>query len=260
MNAIRYTATKLAANNIKGINAPDADGYYEMIVGGLNVFNSVNQFYTAQGAQNLFEESAVLMRRVTNGCLKSEVGHPRKAIGQSDRDYFSRVMTIQEDNVCAHFSELWLDFNFGKNNPKYKNPNLVAIMAKVKPTGPQAAALAAALANPKENVCFSIRSITRDFYNNGIYTREIEEIITFDWVTEPGISIANKWDAPATEAIAIESLEEAPDIRVTENMVKDALFKNIGFGIEDSKSLLEQTLVIVERASVKAKPLNISKW
>jgi hypothetical protein len=243
--------------------APDADGYYEIIVGGLNVFNSVNQFYTLQGAQNLFESSSDFMRRVKNGCLKAETGHPKKGIGQSDRDYFNRVMTIREDNVCAHLADVWLDVNFGKNHPEYKNPNLVAIMAKVKPAGPHAAAMQEAFSNPKQNVCFSIRSITRDYYDKGVYTREVEEIITFDWVTEPGIHIANKWDSPATEALAIEGLGGEADIRLTKNMVKDVLFKSMsmGMGVEDSKALVQQTLNIIEKYETKPTvSLNISKW
>jgi len=118
-------------------------------------------------------------------------------------------MTIDESNICCHYSEIWLDDQFGVKNPQFKNSALVAIMAKVKPTGVKADALKSALENPKENCAFSIRAFTNDYTERGIHKRVLAHIVTFDHVNEPGISIANKYDAPGLECLEEQSITDA---------------------------------------------------
>ena len=132
-STVRFTATKLTDINKKGLLLPDSEGYYELPVGGLNVVNSSGQFYTLEGAKDLFDSSSIFMRRVRNGCLKGELGHPKRLPGMSLDDYIQRIVTIDEKNVCCFFKELWLDFEFGKKNPQLGTPDLVAVMAKLKP-------------------------------------------------------------------------------------------------------------------------------
>ncbi len=199
--AVKFTATKLVGTGKAGVLKPDANGYYEMVIGGLNTFNSAGEYYTLEGAQALFESSSAFMRRVQSGCLKGEVGHPKKQSGWTIDEYLGRIMQIEETNVCCHFAEIWLDPNYGRNNPDIKNPNMVAIMAKFKPAGPQGNALREALENGLENVCFSIRALTRDHMDRGQVFRVLNTIFTFDWVTEPGINSARKWNSPALESL-----------------------------------------------------------
>lgn len=169
-------------------------------------------YYDAKGAEELFKASSIFQRRIRNGCLKAEVDHPKKTPGMSMDDYFTRILTIDGKNVCAHFKEVWLDPEFGKNHPEYKNPNLIAIMAKVKPSGPYGNSLKDSFENNCENVLFySIRSITKDEWIRGVLHRTIKNIVTFDMVTEPGIMIADKFDAPALESYADDIIIE-PEI------------------------------------------------
>jgi hypothetical protein len=200
---IQFTSTKLASRGKKGILTPDEDGYYKLVVGGLNVFNSAKQYYVLEGAKQLFEQSSVFMRRVQNGAVKCEVGHPKRVSGMSEDDYFTRIMTIEETNVCAHIAEVWLDFKYADlNNISNGTDPVVAIWAKLKPVGPHGATLKAALDNPLENVFFSIRSFTQDFPHRGTTYRVLRNIVTFDWVGEAGIKSATKWDAPNLESMA----------------------------------------------------------
>lgn len=193
---IRFSCTQLQQSSKKGILKPNQDGYYTLPVGGLNVFNSAGHFYTANGAKSLFENSSQLMRRVHRGALRGEVGHPKQLPGQDDDDYMMRILTIDEKNVCAHFSELWLDFdNYRDKNGK----PMVAIMALVAPSGEKGDFLQKQLDNPKENVCFSIRSLTEDRMNRGVYERTLRTVVTFDYVNEPGIHIAEKFKSTALE-------------------------------------------------------------
>lgn len=176
---IGFSCTTLNGTNKAGKLLPDENGYYTMPVGGLNVFNSAGQFYTYERAKWLFESSSAFMRRVSTGCLKGECGHPKPTQGQSQDSYLQRVMTVDEKNVAAHFSDIWLDLDNVKDS---NGKPVIAIMAKLTPSGPMGPALQKSLDNPKEEVCFSIRAFTEDQNLGGVIQRTLKEIITFDWV------------------------------------------------------------------------------
>ncbi len=194
---VRFTCTSLKGTSLKGILPPDENGYRLMPIGGLNILNSAGQYYTAEGAKELFLTSSAFQRRVRSGKLRSELGHPVQQPGQSNDSYLQRVMTIYEPNVCAHIASVELDFdNFrGPEGP------IVAIMGRVIPSGPHAAALERSFNNPEENVCFSIRAFTKDYQSNRMTHRILKNIITFDYVNEPGIRIAEKYQSPALESL-----------------------------------------------------------
>lgn len=194
---VRFTATQLAPGK-KGILKPDANGRYEMPVGGLNVFNSIGEKYVAEGALELFQSSSGFMRRVRGGKVVAECGHPKQG-NLTDDQFLARIMRFEETNICAFFPEVWLDFDYGRNNPQYNSPDLIAIMAKVEPSGPHGDVLRQAFESPGRNVCFSIRSLTKDFWYRGLNHRVLKTIFGFDWVTEPGIEFATKFNSPALE-------------------------------------------------------------
>ena len=234
MTAVKFTATRLASTGKKGVLKPDENGYYTMPVGGLNAFNSVGDYYTLEGARELFSSSSLFMKRVQNGALKAEVGHPQMEKGQSMDDYIDRILRIDDNNVCGHFSEIWLDEGFGKKYPEYKNPQLCAIMAKVKPSGLKAKVLTDMFEDPLQNPCFSIRALTRDYFNRGQKFRVLNTIVTFDQVNMPGISHATKWSSPALES----------DVMIPAS--KESLQKIISLptfvATEDSRQLAQEAL------------------
>jgi len=244
---IKFTATALPPGK-KGVLTPDASGYYEMVVGGLNVFNSVGEYYTYDGAVELFKSSSSFMRRVTSGCLKGEVGHPKRLPGMSMDDYLRRILTIEETNVCCHFKEVWLDESYGKNNPKFNNPNLVAIMAKIKPSGPKGDYLRQAFENGSENVCFSIRALTKDYYQRGQTIRVLDQIVCWDNVVEPGIAIAKKWESPALECYE--------DIVVDKITIDKVIASEELVATEDSKQLIKELYTSVHKVTKVPKYTN----
>jgi hypothetical protein len=254
---VKFTATKLEAKGLKGILNPDSNGYYELVIGGLNTLNSAGEYYTLEGAKELFEQSSVFMRRVASGNLRGELGHPKKLPGQTMNDFFTRIMGIHEDNVCCHFSEVWLDLNYGKNNPQFNNPDLVAIMAKVKPAGPKGFVLEQSLRNPKENTCFSIRALTKDYMAKGRVNRVLQQIVCWDYVNEPGLALANKYDSPALEELKLETITEA---LITETMVNKSIeeLKGAPVATEDTKILLNETKKIFN-VTEHIKPISF-KW
>lgn len=108
------------------------------------------------------------MRKIKNRVLTGENGHPEYAKGMSEADYVRRIYTISEQNTICHFGDIWLDEKYGLNNPEFKNPNLVAIMAKVKPFGEKKQILEDALNNRMQNLYFSIRSLTNNYYQREV--------------------------------------------------------------------------------------------
>jgi hypothetical protein len=226
----KFTSTRLVGTNKEGILKPNNDGYYLMPIGGLNVMNSAGEKYVAEGAVKLFESSSIFMRRVKSGCLYAELGHPKKLPSMTMDDYIHRILSIEETNRCAHFGDIYLDNNFGKNNPKFNNPELIAIMGFIKPSGAHEQSLKNQFDNPKEEVCFSIRALTRDYLQRGINHRVLEQIVTFDNVTEPGINIARKQYSP--------SLESLENVSVTRGDIERFMSKDsFGLATESTREL-----------------------
>lgn len=198
MQRASYSCTALMGTNKTGKLTPDTDGYYTLVLGALNVFNSGGAYYPLGPAKAVFESSSGLMRRIEAGNCKGECGHPKQQPGQSVRDYLGRLMRIEETLVCCHFKEVWLEE--GSVKDKSGRP-VVAVIAKVRPTGPLGPALKAALENPHENVCFSVRSLTNDTMVGGVLHKNIKTIVCWDWVTEPGIAVATKYNSPSLESM-----------------------------------------------------------
>lgn len=226
MNTVRFGCSALAGTNKAGNIKPDAQGYYEMVIGGLNIFNSAGQYYTYEGAKQLFEQSSQFQRRIGRGSLRGEMGHPPKLPGMTMDDYINRIMEIREANVCVHFKEVYLDFDRVKTN---QGKPAVAIMAKLTPSGPLASSLEKSLDNPNENVCFSIRAFTQDYYERGVACRDLKNIITFDYVNECGVHIANKYDNP--------SLEDLSEAFMTNEQIKRVCHGNLQSTIATESSV-----------------------
>ena len=197
-----YACTALQGTNKTGILKPLDDGYYRLVVGAFNVFNSAGQYYVlTEQTRALFDQSSTLQRRIADGALRSEYGHPRMLPGMKPSDFLNRILDIYEPNVCAHIRKVELDFNTIRD----ENGQLVAAtIAEVKPTGPMGHSLAESLANPSENVCFSIRSLVKEQRIGGAVQKYVQAIVTWDYVNEPGISVARKWNAPGLENITEE--------------------------------------------------------
>ena len=196
-NFVRFACTSLVGTNKVGELKKNEKGYYPMVVGGLNVYNSAGQFYVYEEAKELFQSSSQLMRRVSRGALRGEYGHPKPQPGMTGEQFANRVMSIYEENTCCHHRTLTLDFD----NVKDANGKpIIAIISEVCPSGPLGHVLEKSLNNPSENVCFSIRAFTDDFRERGIYKRVLKTVVTFDLVNEPGIAQAEKFKSPALES------------------------------------------------------------
>jgi len=213
---ISFACTALMGTNKVGELKPAEDGYYTVVLGALDFMNSAGQFYpNGASARELFKESSSFMRRIANGALRGEYGHPRLQPGMRMQEFMVRCNDILETNVSHHIRKVWVDYT------SVKGPNgkpCVAILGEIKPTGPMGEALRQSLQNPSENVCFSIRSFTRDVPTNGVIHKHLVQIVTWDYVNEPGISVATKWRSPTLEGFedieaSIEHLVAAAELQ-----------------------------------------------
>lgn len=233
---ILFEQTKLSELGKNGIQPPDDEGYYTLVLGAVNVYNnSRSWYYTEKGIRELFGPGSLLHRKIANGCMRGEVNHPRQMPGEKLEAFYGRMMDIDLNNVCCHFKSLWLDENFGKNNPQYKNPEMIAIMGKVKPSGAKGHVLKDAIENNAENVCFSIRSLADEVMERGKLIRSLKELITIDFVNEGGILVASKWDSPATE-----SIHATP---VVEKVLREFVSKSKGKAFALESSLTAQLIL-----------------
>lgn len=252
MDVVKFTETIFSNKNKKGVLQADSDGYFTFVMGGLNTYNSAGEYYVAEGVVPMFEASTHFMRRIRNGALYAELGHPKRQPGMGLEDFYRRIVTIDETNVCAHISELWLDFNFGKNNPELGNPEFVAIMGKVKPSGPKSASLEQSLSNHKQNTAFSIRGLTENKERGGRTERKLTEIITFDNVAEPGIAAACKAYNPGLEGrLAVESFDTYVD--------KDVLRATLKSMESDPMMATESNRALYSQILASLKPNEVAK-
>lgn len=199
---ITFSAIRIKADNTN--LEQDENGYYRVILGAINAFNSAGDFYISEGVNDLISnQSSSLARRIKSGYLKGEVGHPILEPGMTKSQYYARNMRIDQNNVSHHIRDVILT----PTNEPCGIPgggNIILIEGWVKPAGSKGDALKKALDNPDENVAFSIRSFTQDMVQGGVNRKKLLQIITWDWVVEPGIKFANKFDK-VDGRISIES-------------------------------------------------------
>jgi len=239
-NSIRFACTSLKGTNKVGVLPVDENGYRTMIVGALNMFNSAGEFYVAEEAKELIvNSSSAFQRRVARGVLKAEYGHPKPFPGQSERSFAARVLNIDEDRVAAHHKEIWLDFDAKAPDGK----SVIGIMSKVRDSGPFGPTLARSLENKDENVCFSIRAFTDDKMMGGINYRTLRQIITFDYVNEPGMALAEKFRSPALEGFTGSFLNPAAfetdfERTMTRSMLEAGLAEDTRNGVATESAFL----------------------
>lgn len=257
MSIVKFTETVFSSQNKEGtLPPPDSNGYYSVVLGGLNCYNSAGEYYVADGVIDMFRNSSSFMRRIKSGSLYSEVGHPRKQPGMTNSTYYSRIIDIDDTNICGHISEVSLDMEYGRKYPALGNPEMVAIIGKVKPAGPKADTLKLSLENTKQNTAFSVRGLTDNFERNNRVERVLTQIITYDHVIEPGIKAACKAYTPGLETF---DMREGTDIIVDKALLVETirhLQSDKRMATESSKSLHLDILTIISTSSSHQLP----KW
>jgi len=177
---------------------PDKDGYYEITVGNGNKFSLDGSYFKAEGAINILKDkNSSINKLLSSGYLKGELGHPKKGLNESDKAFNHRNTIIREDNVSHFIKEVSaIETNVNENFGGFGN--IVDFVVKLKPAGPHGPALKEALEDPDQNVAFSVRAFSVRSYIGNTIVYDNVAIITWDWVGNPGMAVANKWDTIRT--------------------------------------------------------------
>jgi hypothetical protein len=250
---LRYSCTALLGLNKQGIVKPNSDGQYELVLSALNYPNPVGAIYRLESARRIIEGSPYFMRRVKEGNLLGEVGHPVRREYASDADYEMRLMEIDMRNTCLQISDVWIDDSGHLKDRDGRS--YVGIMGLVSPYGVHGDKFEACLNNPKQNTCLSVRSICDHFrMADRTVEKEFVNIGGWDWVDEPGLRPANKFSSPALESHAASQgyleLEDLPiDVQRMEQRLRAARDNDNGC---ESAGVLEQMRNVVGYANTKA--------
>ncbi len=272
MSSLHYACTALLGTNKTGELKPDEHGYYYLCLGALNFFNSAGIYYDYESSKHIFESSSSFMRRISTGNLYSEEDHPEWEQGRSLQEYIHRIKFIDSHNVCAHIRSVEV---IPTDNAQ-RGGKVMMVYGWVKPDRERGAFLKAALDNPNQNVCFSLRALCDDNIINGVKVRTITDLITFDWVIEPGISRANKFASPALESLGnnlpgdnLIKTHDSQDIMIPISVLKDSIklaqskntaAGNIGVCVESAViDDLSHIANKYDNATIR-KPTAISMW
>ena len=129
----------------------------------------------------------------------------------SQAEWLARVSDIHEHWTSHNIVKLELDDSLVKDD---RGP-VVSMLAKIKPSGPQAQVLERIMSDPQENACFSLRGFSVPKVNNGRNERLWSKIITWDYVNEPGIRQATKYHSPTLLGFS--------EITVTKALIEEAI-------------------------------------
>lgn len=242
MASIVYESTALASINKKGKLRCDPDGYYDVVLGAFNAFNSGGAYYPLENAPGQYKHQEALshfnpshefQRRIANGALYGEKGHPKFVPGMTKNQWISRILDIDEKNYSHHFKSVELETGDTAYKNKQDGSPMITVYGRIKPMDQQ---FADSLENPHENTAFSIRSLTRDNYCpiRRCVVKSMAEIVTFDRVTEPGIYSATKYGTPSLESL---SSTDFTDSDINAAIAETRRMMHMGVGMEASNRL-----------------------
>ena len=242
MSMIKLNSECLLGVNKAGTLKPDAQGWYDVILGALEYPNSYGAVYKVDPVQQLLNGDSIFARRIRKGCLIGEYGHPRQEPGESMAEFKRRVMSINEKFESHTIKEVVIDTSL----KDAKGRRYIGIRGKVKPSGPYGQYLIEKFADPDMNVCFSVRSFTNDKFVNGRHEKYTTCIITWDFVGEPGLEKANKYNSPSLESYSMT---------IDPNELRDIAKAPVSMGFESSglaavaREVLSRSGLTIERNS-----------
>ena len=183
----RYFLTTVKVN-IKGKHEPDENGYYKLNMGGAELYNEAGNYYPMN---NLVEKAlSAVKRKISGGYLKGEMEHPRKTSGMTLNDFKERFRRVDPTRGCIHIKDLEV---IKQDDGKF------VFVGTVKPIEPYGHIVKNGLENELMNVALSIRVITKHAMISGVLNKMLVDIVTWDFVEEPGIAVANKFDTTAED-------------------------------------------------------------
>lgn len=206
MAGVSFVSTALLGTNKVGNLKADSSGYYEVVLGGFETSNMHGHYYSWEDqTKRLFEESSQFMRQIKNGNLFGEYGHPKRQPAENIMDFLKRCILVNEDRQAFHIRKVSINERDVKDST---GKAIVAVLGEVKPMGPYGSYLKEILDTPSANCCFSVRAQTDDKdLPNGKESRSVKQIITWDYVGDPGVATSSKFKSPKLESFYDEFVD-----------------------------------------------------
>ena len=216
-NIITFGSTVLEGTGKKGILKPmEPNGHYYLLnSGGFNIENRSGIKYRFNDyIKECMREGSDLNRRVSEGQLQCELGHPPqyywewrdgRIVQTAITDVFQwihRLRTILEPNVCGSVRRIHWIMTGGETDPVYNK-------IEVRPFGVHAQVLKDSLEDPDMNTAFSIRTVTKP-QKLGDRVREVDYFTGYDLVIEQGMLDACKYRTAGLEDFMAHQLHAAP--------------------------------------------------
>lgn len=204
IQAAQYGIHAMPGLNKKKSTQGAAEGSYRHILGGFDICNENGIFFPyVDSVKKMFGANGLVRRRLEQGYLRAEYGHPNLS-GMDLREKLSRVALIDPKNVCAHFTSISIEPKKDENGK-----DIVLVYGDITPAGPYADALQKDLDNPNINVAWSVRSFSHPVVYQGRSAIILDDIVTWDYVTEPGIKKACEFTSAVMEGSKLASLEDS---------------------------------------------------
>lgn len=221
MANISFKSVALTGINKKSEYKRDGE-YYYVCLGALNIFNSTGDFYDAEASRAAFDASTVFKRTCLAGNQYGEDNHPEWEAWMDEKAFLARNERVVTERRALYIREVDLI----ETDRHCNNLPVVEIWGWIKPFGDKGPQLKEALDDPHQNVCFSIRAWIKDKVVNGIKWMMIDELITVDWVPEPGVSVSSKYYVEYDYKIQNEKLPrtlmlESFSVPLTERVLRD---------------------------------------
>lgn len=194
-----------------GTIRPDADGYYKMPLAVLGTQTDNRTYYDVeQFVSQLTSPTSYINKCITDGKLYGEYGHPPIQL-MDENLIIPRLMMIDEKCVSHHIKKI-------ETGEKLESGGKI-LYGWVKPSGPYAEFLQQNLDDSCMNTAFSLRSIAKSRQEAGITRRQIQHLITFDYVNAGGYTEASKRFAPGLESLVdIDLINNT--LRITESAME----------------------------------------
>lgn len=213
---LSFGNTILPASGKRGILKPMEPGspYYLINAGGFNIPNRVGIRYRFnEYVQECMREGSDLNRRVSEGQVQCELGHPPqfyfeyvdgRIVQTAITEVFQwihRLRTILEPHVCGSIRKIHWRMHGGVNDP-------VDNMIEVRPFGVHKQIMQDSFEDPDINTAFSIRTVIKPT-KLGEMVREVDYFSTYDMVIEQGMINACKHRTAGLEDLLTSQLSVA---------------------------------------------------
>jgi len=208
----------------QGILPKDDKGRYIVMVGAYNAKNTSGDKYVfTQQVKNLFSKS-VARTRCADKQLYGEADHP-------ELSHFRNKTRSFEEAVAMYMDRLWVvptknqahqihDFWFEELPDRVDGQPVYGVFNLISPINERQRA---SLENPEENTAYSVRSfIDKEPSRLQGWLVETTELITWDWVTNPGISYAGKYNTPGLESQTLIEFNDGMDV-----LINDGVFRHL---------------------------------